>query len=623
MGLGDGARRQEQGQPNPTPMTVQQQRETLARLGFGFHSYDVRTGEVVWDAQLYDYWGIDPAVPVTYDLWAASLHPDDRAMAEASVRMALDAGGDGRYAACYRVINAVTGVERLIEANGIVEFAHGKPVVLRGTVHEVRPSSVAALLSDDRTLALARAAEADAMVDAVPIGIALFDTDFRFKRVNRHLADMNARSVEEHEGRMIEDILPEETVAALRAMQPALLAGQPCEAVEISGENLQTGLRGSALVSYSPIVDGQRHVSGFVGSIIDISERKRAEERELLLAREVDHRAKNLLMVVQSVANMTRASTVDAYRAAVTARIGALARAHALLASNRWSGVDLRTLVEEELAPYCGADATRCSISGPRLDLRPAAAQSLAMVLHELATNAAKYGALSRHGGHVGIDWRLTGDRLDLDWQESGGPPVSAPRGRGFGSTVIHATVVKSFAGALDLDWQPGGLQAKMAVPLSSIQSAVAAPPGPAPASGTARPAESDTSAPAEADRNPIAGTTIFVAEDEPLIALDLENILGSAGCEVIGSASTVREGLALLGSIKPDIALLDFNLKGETSLPLAAQLQADGVPFAICTGYDRATSLPSELNAAPRLAKPYGEDEVTEMVARLRAARR
>lgn len=201
MGGSDGARQQEHGQSTVTPMNRHQQQTILNQLGFGFHSYDIRTGEVTWDAQVSAYWGVDPDAPVSYDLWAASLHPEDRAIAEASVRMALDPEGDGRYAACYRVITAATGIERLIEANGIVEFEDGKPVVLRGTVHEVRPSSVAALLSDDRTLALARAAEADAMVDAVPIGIALFDTDFRFKRVNRHLAEMNGLAIEAHEGR--------------------------------------------------------------------------------------------------------------------------------------------------------------------------------------------------------------------------------------------------------------------------------------------------------------------------------------------------------------------------------------------------------------------------------------
>ena len=218
----------------------------------------------------------------------------------------------------------------------------------------------------------------------------------------------------------------------------------------------------------------------FTGIMRDISARKADEARRTLLAREVDHRAKNALAVVQSVVRLTPRDEPGAFAAAVEARVAALGRVHSLLAESGWSGADLRAVAERELAPYAAArhgagTASRATVSldGPPVPLAPAAAQPFAMLLHELATNAAKHGALSAPGGAVEVRWRAgrrTGEdgMLRLRWTETGGPPVlAAPARRGFGSRVIEATVRGQLGGTVERRWERTGLVIEVAVPLA------------------------------------------------------------------------------------------------------------------------------------------------------------
>lgn len=191
---------------------------------------------------------------------------------------------------------------------------------------------------------------------------------------------------------------------------------------------------------------------------LDITERKRAEARQRLLMRELDHRAKNVLAVVQSVVNLTKADTIEDFIAAVRGRVAALARTHTLLAENRWEGADLATLIEDELEPYRDGTA-RISVSGPAIDVAPEHVQSLGMIVHELATNAVKYGALSVAEGRVEIRWELLGSRdLRISWRELGGPPVEAPVRYGFGSKMIRRTIESQLHGTVLYNWLAEGL---------------------------------------------------------------------------------------------------------------------------------------------------------------------
>jgi PAS domain S-box-containing protein len=216
------------------------------------------------------------------------------------------------------------------------------------------------------------------------------------------------------------------------------------------------------------------------GVNLDITERRRAEERQHLLAREVDHRAKNALAVVQSIVGLTRTADPEGFRAAVTGRIAAMARAHTLLAREGWDRAELRELAEAEVAPHrpgAPGGPERISLSGPAVALAPGAAQPLAMALHELATNAVKYGALSSSTGHVAIAWHALGDGgLVLRWTESGGPPPNGPPARrGFGSSVIRNTVERQLGGTTRFDWPEQGLACTLTLPPQQLRWAAAA----------------------------------------------------------------------------------------------------------------------------------------------------
>jgi PAS domain S-box-containing protein len=211
----------------------------------------------------------------------------------------------------------------------------------------------------------------------------------------------------------------------------------------------------------------------FAAVFSNVTERRRAEERQALLAREVDHRAKNALAVVQAALRLTKAPDLLGYVRAIEGRVGALARAQTLLADDRWAGADLRTLLLGEVAPFLGAGnegGPLAELEGPALALPVGAAQPLAMAVHELATNALKYGALSVPTGRVAVSWRLHGGAsgtLQLRWAERGGPPVAAPpTRRGFGSRVLEGTVRGQLGGTLMLSWIATGLVCDMEVPL-------------------------------------------------------------------------------------------------------------------------------------------------------------
>lgn len=210
------------------------------------------------------------------------------------------------------------------------------------------------------------------------------------------------------------------------------------------------------------------------GTVQDITARREAEERRALLAREVDHRAKNALAVVQAALRLTPRTSLESYAAAVEGRVAALARAHTLLAEQRWAGASLRALLTGELAAFTLRNEGRSTVTleGPELRIAPSAAQSLSLAFHELTTNAVKYGALARAQGHLAITWAIrpaTGD-LVLRWEESGGPPVpGAPSRRGFGSRLVAATIRDQLGGILLQHWEATGLVVEMQVSLPRI----------------------------------------------------------------------------------------------------------------------------------------------------------
>lgn len=310
-----------------------------------------------------------------------------------------------------------------------------------------------------------------------------------------------------------------------------------------------------------------------VGTIIlrDITERKTSEEARALLAREVDHRAKNALAVAQALVSLTKADTVEDFAEAIRGRISSLARAHSLLSQSQWRGVPLDQLIRDELLPY--AKEQQLSIHGPPISCSAEAVQSLSLLFHELATNAVKHGALGHENGHVDVHWSLTPDAMRVIWTESGGPKVERPKRLGFGTKLLRQVTGRQLDAHLDFHWNPTGLGVEIKLPQDLFVR------------GAGQPAEDEETelqkvAPAGDERR------VLVVEDEELVALELSAELSRMGWAIVGPAATLAEAQKLLSS-GVDAAVLDVNLRGRPVYPVAEALEGRHVPFLFCTGYE------------------------------------
>ena len=224
-------------------------------------------------------------------------------------------------------------------------------------------------------------------------------------------------------------------------------------------------------LTVSPVKDAEGDVIGASKIARDITDRKQSEAQISMLAREAEHRAKNLLANVTAIVQLSQADTPDGLKKAITGRVASLAGVHSLFAKSRWTGAELGNVISQELLPYCqdGGEA-RMRIDGPAVMLNPGLAQSIAVAVHELATNAAKYGALSIATGQVHVEWSHGADtdgRLVLRWSETGGPPIATtPTRKGFGSNVLEAMIRNQMGGDVRLDWHADGLVCEITFPL-------------------------------------------------------------------------------------------------------------------------------------------------------------
>lgn len=360
-----------------------------------------------------------------------------------------------------------------------------------------------------------------------------------------------------------------------------------------------------------PVLEPGGAVREWVGVCIDITERKRAEERQSLLMAELDHRVRNILASIQSMITLTGAQEGSRQEFADTlrGRIGAMARTLSLLTLSRWDGASLEQIVRDELHPYEGAD--RITVERDRdYMLRPKQALTFALVVHELATNAAKYGSLSVAEGRLRVSWRRISEdgevRLRLTWEESGGPPVEAPDRRGFGSILIEKTLEHDADAGVDLTFGRAGVRCVIELPLETMVVV----------SGSRRreSVESQPLSPPSA----LPPTKVLVAEDEVLVAMSLERALVDAGLEVVGPAASLARARELVKTQPVGAAVLDTNLQGEMVFPLAEELVARGVPVLLVTGYGNDDILPPSLRAIPRLQKPASERDLIDRLCGL-----
>ncbi len=321
--------------------------------------------------------------------------------------------------------------------------------------------------------ALRQAQKMEALVEHLPIGAGLIDLSGRVVAANLEFRRLLPRaaipSVDPEVGAEWIGFRPDGGRVEARDYPGAqALRGE----VALNQDFLHRGALGDRWLRVSgiPMRGEDGGVAAALVVIVDVDEEKRAAERQNLLTRELDHRAKNVLAVVQATLRLTRADDTAGFVRAIEGRVAALARAQTLLAKDRWAGADLHALLRGELAAFLDGSGPRAELRGPAVALPPGAAQPLSMAIHELATNAVKYGALSALAGRLSISWRVdgeTGDVLRLRWIETGGPPPKGPPAkRGFGSRVLDGTLRKQLGGAVSMAWDEGGLVCEIEVPL-------------------------------------------------------------------------------------------------------------------------------------------------------------
>jgi two-component sensor histidine kinase/DNA-binding response OmpR family regulator len=342
--------------------------------------------------------------------------------------------------------------------------------------------------------------------------------------------------------------------------------------------------------------DGAGKMIRFSGVTTDITDRKEAESRQALLAREVDHRAKNTLAIVQAIVRMAKRDSIDDYMKAVEGRIGALAQTHELLSQSKWEGADILRLVLDELAPYHSDGRQRVSAVGPSLVLAPEQAQLVAMAVHELATNAAKYGSLSVECGKVDVSWSAFEGVLTLAWRESGGPLVSVPKKLGFGTKII-SSLGGSHRGRTDFRWLPDGLTFTLEL---RYQDETAAPN-------------------VLSVRDKAAAPRLLLVEDELVVGIFMQELLETIGYRSTEPIGRLSDALAAAQRERFRGAVLDMNLNGEIVYPLAELLASQQVPFIFVTGY-APRSVDARFTAVPILQKPVLQDELAAVLEKVLA---
>lgn len=262
---------------------------------------------------------------------------------------------------------------------------------------------------------------------------------------------------EEAIGQPITIVIPEDRHSEEREILTRIRRGERIDHFETVRQRKQGG-RIVVSLTVSPVKNAKGETIGASKIARDISEQKRNQDLIATLAREAEHRSRNLLAIVQATVHLSQSDTPNGLKQAIEGRIHALANVHSLFVQSRWIGAELTTIATQELAPYLQGSTARVRIDGPQVLLEPNTAQSIAVVLHELATNAAKYGALSGGDGQVAFEWSQAADRLlTLRWTEVGGPPVTVPTREGFGSRVI-ARMIGDLKGTTHFEWHPKGL---------------------------------------------------------------------------------------------------------------------------------------------------------------------
>ncbi len=436
---------------------------------------DERNG-LVLDARCKELFGFGRDASVSYAEWTAAVAPDDRARTLAEMARALDpADPDDGYLDEHRVVHADGRVLWLASA-GRAAFepdqaaTDGRRAVrIMGTIRDVTAVREA---EQERQQA---ASLVRTIIETAPGLIYAKDRDGRMLLTNAPMLDLIGKPWAEVEGRPDVEYLddPAQAEAVMANDRRIMETGHVEELEELIGSD---GAQPRVWLSTkTPLRDAGDQVTGLVGVSVEITERKRAEERLRLVIHELNHRVKNTLATVQAIASQTLRGTDVGVRQAFEARLIALSSAHDVLTREAWLGAELADVVAAALSPHGWPDPARFRVSGPPVRLQPRAAVNLAMGLHELATNALKYGALSAREGEVEIRWGIGGSdtpRFCLTWTERGGPVAAAPTRRGFGTKLVERSLAQDLGGTARITFAPEGITCTVEAPLAEVAAA-------------------------------------------------------------------------------------------------------------------------------------------------------
>jgi len=343
------------------------------------------------------------------------------------------------------------------------------------------------------------------------------------------------------------------------------------------------------------------------------AERRQSTARQELLIAELNHRVRNILGVIRGLIRQSQpdSAEVKEFVRLVDGRIHALARAHNQITDDHWGPAPLGALIEAEAAAFAGERQAAIIAHGPPTLLNPQAYSTMALVIHELVTNSTKYGSLSGNG-EVHINWSrdVTGD-LSFIWQETGGPPVSPPTRKGFGTTIVNRSVPYDLGGHATIDYAPDGVRAEFVIPARHVSNARTVS-----GSSITLP-RSSVSSQRAIDPALMGQKTALLVEDSLIIALDAEDILDRFGVSV-STASTPEAAHDLLDGMPFDFAILDINLGDQTSFGVADRLRELGIPYFFASGYGEQASLPMEHRAVTVVQKPYTTHNIANAVEQL-----
>lgn len=343
------------------------------------------------------------------------------------------------------------------------------------------------------------------------------------------------------------------------------------------------------------------------------AERHQASARQELLIAELNHRVRNILGVIRGLIRQSQPDedVVKDFVQLVDGRIHALARAHNQITDDHWGPAPLQALIDAEAAAIPDG-AERIGGGGPPVLLNPQAYSAMALVVHELVTNSTKYGSLSTNG-HVEISWYRDSSRdLVVTWRERGGPPVSPPERKGFGTTIIERSVPYDLGGSAEARYLENGFEADFVIPLRHVSE-------PKSFAGKAiKFARSSPSHPVDPPPKFLANRSVLLVEDSLIISLDAEDILSRLGANGVITHATTQGSLDYLESGTPSLAVLDINLGDRNSFPVADRLFQLGVPFIFASGYGEQASLPMEHRHRRVLEKPYTLENMARVLVEL-----